>query len=527
MWKDKENYFKEESSAKEKREAHGWKEKDNVYTEDGEHDLKTKVPKFGTDVKNKAIAAKNGKNRKPDEAMGSVSQKLDQYGWKEKEDHFVKNDSKGINTIMPKFGTSSKSNTTNKSLRMDRTAKSEKSEDVSKPAVIRYTRKSMTTNAAVSVLVAKKLREHGWGAGSEKRFEKKTKSKEQDIKTDVPKFGTDAKSDPRAIRKEKEFRQDDKQETVSQKLAKYGWEDGSNITKREERASRTDEQSVPKFGTDKDETLKSTASNRRTIATKQAVGKMAKFKVVKEAIKKLQKKKKQEESEPTNGTNFLEKGLKTICSAFLGIVTFLITLFGPVVIPFILIYAIVTSLVGFIAIQQPEELPIVAAARIELEMADDNIGGAKYKEWYGINGNWCAMFVSYCANECGYLEDSTMPKSASVLAMSVWYQQNDQWEDAEDYIPKAGDIIFFQNGMSHVGIVVEYDAERNIITTIEGNTGSSQTEIYHEGSHVKECNYPLSYIKITGYGLPDYPEQEMNLDGFITQIYLKKEEYAA
>ena len=30
-------------------------------------------------------------------------------------------------------------------------------------------------------------------------------------------------------------------------------------------------------------------------------------------------------------------------------------------------------------------------------------GGSKYQEWYGSSGSWCAMFVSWCANEAGIL----------------------------------------------------------------------------------------------------------------------------
>ena len=148
---------------------------------------------------------------------------------------------------------------------------------------------------------------------------------------------------------------------------------------------------------------------------------------------------------------------------------------------------------------------IVAVAERELEISDFNIGGKKYKQWYGLNGNWCAMFVSYCANECGYIDEEIMQRSAAVKYMAIWYKEREQWQAKESgYEPKPGDIIFFQNGMSHVGIVISYDAERKIISTIEGNTGTSNTNPYHEGSAVKEKRYPLTYKKITGYGIPNY-----------------------
>lgn len=153
----------------------------------------------------------------------------------------------------------------------------------------------------------------------------------------------------------------------------------------------------------------------------------------------------------------------------------------------------------------PEETTIVDVAENEYVQADDNIGGQKYKDWYGMDGNWCAMFVSYCANECGYIESGIMPKTASVRSMMAWYKKREQWVDAKGYEPKAGDIIFFTNNASHVGIVTDFDASKKIIYTIEGNSGSSSTAVYHEGSHVKKGKYNIKHARISGYGLPDYP----------------------
>ena len=43
-----------------------------------------------------------------------------------------------------------------------------------------------------------------------------------------------------------------------------------------------------------------------------------------------------------------------------------------------------------------------------------NKGGEMYWRWYGFNDRveWCACFVSWCANECGYIEKGTIPKFA-------------------------------------------------------------------------------------------------------------------
>lgn len=43
-----------------------------------------------------------------------------------------------------------------------------------------------------------------------------------------------------------------------------------------------------------------------------------------------------------------------------------------------------------------------------------NVGGQPYWSWYGFDGRveWCACFVNWCANECGYIEDGSVPKFA-------------------------------------------------------------------------------------------------------------------
>ena len=156
---------------------------------------------------------------------------------------------------------------------------------------------------------------------------------------------------------------------------------------------------------------------------------------------------------------------------------------------------------------------IVEAAQNELNDADKTVGGYRYKNWYGMDANWCAMFVSYCADKCGFIEKGIMPKTASVAASKQWYIYNNLYHDAASgYVPKAGDIIIFGNGMSHTGIVTGYNPETKKLTTIEGNSGRSSTTPYHKGSHVKEHTYSITYSKIAGYGTPQYPQDDTAAD---------------
>lgn len=181
-------------------------------------------------------------------------------------------------------------------------------------------------------------------------------------------------------------------------------------------------------------------------------------------------------------------------------------------IPFLMVVTILIPFLFLGSVFTLQELNganrIVLVARGEIstgEVSDGSLGGQKYKEWYGMDDDWCAIFVSWCADQCGYINMDIMPKTASVDTMKTWYQDREQYHEKDGYEPKMGDIIFFGNGISHVGIVAEYDAESGIVITVEGNTGISNATPYHTGSQVKQCSYPVTYDKIIGYATPKYP----------------------
>ena len=68
-----------------------------------------------------------------------------------------------------------------------------------------------------------------------------------------------------------------------------------------------------------------------------------------------------------------------------------------------------------------------------------NVGGQPFWSWYGFNNRveWCACFVSFCANECGYIEAGIIPKFASCQSEGVsWFQTCGLWQD-RSYTPQA------------------------------------------------------------------------------------------
>ena len=100
-----------------------------------------------------------------------------------------------------------------------------------------------------------------------------------------------------------------------------------------------------------------------------------------------------------------------------------------------------------------------------------NQGGQPYWSWYGFNSRaeWCACFVSWCADQCGYIESGLVPKFAGCVDGANWFKSNGKWQD-RTYEPKAGDIIFFDwegdGTTDHVGIVEK--CENGTVYTVEG-----------------------------------------------------------
>lgn len=126
-----------------------------------------------------------------------------------------------------------------------------------------------------------------------------------------------------------------------------------------------------------------------------------------------------------------------------------------------------------------------------------NQGGQLYWSWYGFNSRveWCACFVSWCADQCGYIESGLVPKFAGCVDGANWFKSNGKWQD-RTYEPKVGDIIFFDwegdGTTDHVGIVEK--CENGTVYTVEGNSGDA----------CKQRQYAVGSSNIYGYGIPAY-----------------------
>ena len=136
---------------------------------------------------------------------------------------------------------------------------------------------------------------------------------------------------------------------------------------------------------------------------------------------------------------------------------------------------------------------MVAVAKSQI----GNVGGEPYWRWWGLDYRveWCAIFVSWVADQCGYLDSGVLPKMEGVRPYVDWFIECGQWQ-GQDYEPSPGDIIFFDwegDGLAdHVGIVEK--VENELIYTVEGNTGNK----------CAQRKYMLNSSPIYGFGCPLY-----------------------
>lgn len=137
----------------------------------------------------------------------------------------------------------------------------------------------------------------------------------------------------------------------------------------------------------------------------------------------------------------------------------------------------------------------------------------KYGEWYGMNGvEWCAIFVSWAANEAGLLGD-VVPKYSYCYNGINWYKERGRfYTTSSGYIPKAGDVFFHSSdslpyGGAHTGIVIAYKS--GYIYTVEGNSDNLVRILKHE------INYAYGFGSNGGVWSGEIPAQYRDGGGSI------------
>lgn len=124
-----------------------------------------------------------------------------------------------------------------------------------------------------------------------------------------------------------------------------------------------------------------------------------------------------------------------------------------------------------------------------------------YKVQY--DDQWCATFVSASAIKAELT--GIIPTECGCERQIELFQELGTWEEADDYLPLPGDIIYYCRNnkdigkdctgwSDHVGIVVGTNGKR--IKVIEGNYGDAVGYRY----------LPVNALIIRGYAVPDYSQ---------------------
>lgn len=171
----------------------------------------------------------------------------------------------------------------------------------------------------------------------------------------------------------------------------------------------------------------------------------------------------------------------------------------------------------------------------QLDSKTGNAGSGNYTKYArdlypSLQGQpWCDVFVDWCMVQAYGKEKAEKLLcggfSAYTPTSATYYTKANRWSNT----PKAGAQIFFKNALRicHTGLVYKVDTSK--VYTIEGNT-SGASGVIANGGGVCRKSYPISYAKIAGYGLPDYPDEQTDsksassksdaiIQGFQRQLY--------
>ncbi|MBQ7357437.1 MAG: tyrosine-protein phosphatase [Clostridia bacterium] len=193
---------------------------------------------------------------------------------------------------------------------------------------------------------------------------------------------------------------------------------------------------------------------------------------------------------------------------------------------------------------QRQDLVAVAMSQIQYmesnsssDLSGTTGGSSNYTEFcynfgYDIGSNyaWCAAFVTWSLRQAGINKVGTGSKYYAransayywcEVSCGFWvsalktqgYWQGSKGRYGGTYIPKSGDLIFFENGgdswSDHIGIVVYCDGSN--VYTVEGNT-SGASGVVANGGRVAFKSYAIGSTSILGYGAMPYNTTSSGID---------------
>lgn len=178
---------------------------------------------------------------------------------------------------------------------------------------------------------------------------------------------------------------------------------------------------------------------------------------------------------------------------------------------------------------------IVQVAVSQIGTTESGTNNILYTQWYPMVGApWCAIFISWCADQCGYLESGLFPKTAHSATFWNYVLENPEkgmlYTPADvrsgAVTPMPGDILIVSgnnnaeatstsqrandggDGTRHVALVTGYDSSTGTIATVDGNISD----------RVGENTYNISTgdssgRRIFGFVRPAYPSSVDGITG--------------
>ncbi len=144
---------------------------------------------------------------------------------------------------------------------------------------------------------------------------------------------------------------------------------------------------------------------------------------------------------------------------------------------------------------------ITTIAKGEVGTTETGTNVTKYGSWYGNQDEWCAMFVSWCANQAN-VSTSIIPKEDYCPYMRDFFENKNRFYASKAYggsvTPQVGDIYFKgtnADSATHVGII--YKVSGSTIYTIEGNVNNK----------VVSTSHSLTDSSFVGFGRPAYARE--------------------
>lgn len=131
----------------------------------------------------------------------------------------------------------------------------------------------------------------------------------------------------------------------------------------------------------------------------------------------------------------------------------------------------------------------------------DSNGNGRYDDPDGTFYPWCAVFVAWCADQCGYIENGLFKRTAGASDAYNYLTRTQGFASyptksttpmgGSEYTPVPGDIIFFarltgdrgSGAYNHVGIIVAVEADG--IYTVEGNSNNRVSKNHYTASSAR------------------------------------------